>query len=197
MTNVSGVKTWNDNNNASGARPSSITVRLLRDGQVINSTTVTAANGWRYSFNNLPVVDETGRAYVYSISEQMVPGYAATVNGYNLTNTLIPGMPNFGINPDDPNNPNGGTSQFTTYTNGDGTEEILAYSTPLGVSKLSPMAEELEEFVDLFDYGTPLWGGLLGTGDDAPIYPYVFGFTGLAALLVLAAIELKRRKKVQ
>ena len=54
--------------------------------------------------------------------------------------------------------------------------------------------EELEELIDLFDYGTPLWGGLLGTGDETPTYPYVFGGAGALALLALLLIGRKRRK---
>ena len=28
---------------------------------------------------------------------------------------------------------------------------------------------ELEDMIDLFDYGTPLFGALLATGDDMPV----------------------------
>ena len=52
--------------------------------------------------------------------------------------------------------------------------------------------EELEELLDLFDYGTPLFG-MLQTGDDIPAYPFVFGGIGLAALLALALLSRKRK----
>ncbi|MDQ8766003.1 Cna B-type domain-containing protein, partial [Streptococcus ruminantium] len=49
-TEVSGTKTWNDNNDQDGKRPQSITVNLLADGKVIKSQQVTAENDWKYTF---------------------------------------------------------------------------------------------------------------------------------------------------
>ena len=45
--------------------------------------------------------------------------------------------------------------------------------------------EELEDMLDLFDYDTPLFGGLLGTGDTMPVYPFIFGAIGVAAIVML------------
>lgn len=55
--------------------------------------------------------------------------------------------------------------------------------------------QELAELVDLFDYDTALWGSLLRTGDETPIYPYVFGGIGVAALIALAILARKRRRR--
>ena len=200
MTSISGRKTWQDNNNAAGIRPSSITVRLLRDGQVIAETTATAAGGWSYSFGSLPTVDETGRAYSYTVSEQMVAGYYSVVNGFNLTNVIMPSTPNVVTTPNDPDAPNrtptGGTIERRTTPNGD-TVEIVTYGTPLGFAASGePMVEELEGLIELFGYGTPLWGGLLQTGDQMPVYPFVFGGCGIVALLVLVILERRKRKHV-
>lgn len=87
FTSVSGVKRWNDNNNAAGKRPSEIVVNLLADGQKVAEKTVTASDGWNYSFTDLPAT-ENGKNITYSVSEKAVPdGYTSTVNGYDITNT--------------------------------------------------------------------------------------------------------------
>ena len=85
---VSGTKTWDDNNNQDGIRPSSITVNLLRNGSVVQSKTVTAdANGvWKYSFTGLAKYDDKNVKITYTISENAVTGYTTTVNGYDITN---------------------------------------------------------------------------------------------------------------
>lgn len=88
---ISGVKTWADYNNAFNTRPAEITIDLLRNDIVIDSTTATADGDWAYSFTNLPELDNTGTAYDYSVEEQAVPAdYIATVDGSNITNTLDP-----------------------------------------------------------------------------------------------------------
>ena len=54
--------------------------------------------------------------------------------------------------------------------------------------------EDLEELVELFDYDTPLWGGLLGTGDETPVYPFVFGAIALVSIAMLLADSRRRRR---
>ncbi|MGF2716927.1 Cna B-type domain-containing protein, partial [Bacillus cereus] len=84
-TSVSGTKTWNDNNATD--RPSSIQVDLLKNGDVIQTQDVTAANNWNYTFADLPAYDNDGNAYTYTVKEKPVAGYKSEVNGYNITNT--------------------------------------------------------------------------------------------------------------
>ncbi len=88
-TEVSGKKTWEDNDNQDGIRPASITVRLLADGKEVNSKTVTAADDWAWSFTDLPKY-ENGVEIVYTVEEAAVEGYTATYDGYNITNTHTP-----------------------------------------------------------------------------------------------------------
>ncbi len=88
-TSVSGSKTWNDNNDQDGKRPESITIRLLADGTVTQSKTVTADDDWKWSFTNLDKY-ANGREITYSISEDAVTGYTSEVNGYDVTNTHTP-----------------------------------------------------------------------------------------------------------
>ncbi|MBQ9264175.1 MAG: Cna B-type domain-containing protein [Clostridia bacterium] len=84
---LSGSKTWVDDNNAAGKRPASITVNLYANGTLVTSKKVTAADGWQWSFGDLPQQDENGQDINYTITEDAVPNYASTINGMNITNT--------------------------------------------------------------------------------------------------------------
>ena len=86
---LSGTKTWEDNNDAEGVRPKSITVRVLADGVEVASKTVTAADGWAWTFADLPLAKD-GKEISYTVVEDPVPGYTTKVNGYNVTNTHTP-----------------------------------------------------------------------------------------------------------
>ena len=88
-TEVSGIKSWDDNNNQDGIRPSKITVNLLADGTKVDSKEVTADNNWKYSFTDLPKYAD-GKEIVYTVTEDAVEGYESTVNGSNILNTHIP-----------------------------------------------------------------------------------------------------------
>ena len=87
---VSGSKTWNDNNDQDGARPESITINLLKSGEIIKTVTVTAENGWAWSFKDLPKYENKGQLISYSITETAVDGYTTTYDGYNVINTHAP-----------------------------------------------------------------------------------------------------------
>ena len=98
---VSGTKTWNDNNNQDGIRPSSITVNLLANGRQVASKKVSASDNWQYSFDNLAAY-ANGQKITYTVTEDAVAGYTSTVDGYNITNTHNPTTPK---KPQVPNNP--------------------------------------------------------------------------------------------
>ncbi|MEE0954801.1 MAG: Cna B-type domain-containing protein, partial [Eubacterium sp.] len=85
-TSVSGNKTWDDSNNKDGFRPDHIVVNLLADGEKIDSKTVTEADGWSYSFINLPK-NKAGKAISYTITENAIAEYSTTVSGTDLINT--------------------------------------------------------------------------------------------------------------
>nr|WP_325070211.1 Cna B-type domain-containing protein [Pediococcus pentosaceus] len=101
-TSVSGTKTWRDNNNQDGIRPSSITVNLLANGQQVASKKVSASDNWQYSFDNLAAY-ANGQKITYTVTEDAVAGYTSTVDGYNITNTHNPTTPK---KPQVPNNGN-------------------------------------------------------------------------------------------
>ena len=97
-TSISGTKTWLDDNDKFGARPSKITVNLMIGQNVVNRQEVTAdAKGeWKYSFTNLPTEDVNGNPITYSIQEENVAYYTSEIiipdknnpNIVNITNEL-------------------------------------------------------------------------------------------------------------
>ena len=93
-TSISGQKTWNDNDNQDGKRPSKITVNLLANGLKVASKEVKpdATGNWAYRFDNLDLVDDAGNIIAYTVSEEPVAGYETTVEGTNITNNRIPDM---------------------------------------------------------------------------------------------------------
>ena len=91
---VSGTKSWEDDDDRDGVRPASITVNLMRDGAKADSKTVTpdASGMWAYSFTGLPKYDPAdGHEYAYTVVEEAVPGYATSVNGTDIVNSYTPG----------------------------------------------------------------------------------------------------------
>ena len=103
-TSVSVSKAWEDDDNRDGIRPDSVTVRLMADGEPVldedgNELTVelSEANGWKATFDDLPMYRDHGQKIEYTVQEVDVPeGYGATVegnaeDGFTVTNTHEPG----------------------------------------------------------------------------------------------------------
>ncbi|KAA0768954.1 Cna B-type domain-containing protein, partial [Bacillus sp. BB51/4] len=86
-TSIAGTKTWKNDNEKD--RPSSIKVELLQNEKVVDTKEVTAADGWKYKFDNLATYDANGVAYKYGVKEQPIDGYTTEVNGYDITNTKV------------------------------------------------------------------------------------------------------------
>lgn len=86
---VTVIKTWKDDENATEGRPDKILVNLLQNGTVIETKEITKADGWTYTFDNLTEFDDEGLAYEYTISEVDVPGYATSYDqeNYEIINT--------------------------------------------------------------------------------------------------------------
>ena len=89
-TVVSGSKTWNDNNDQDKVRPTSITINLLADGVSVDSKTVTEADNWSWTFDNLKKYRDGGVEIKYTITEDKVEGYTSEINTYDVTNTHNP-----------------------------------------------------------------------------------------------------------
>ena len=80
-TEVPVKKVWKDENNQDGKRPTSVTVKLLADGQDTGKTLeLTEANGWAGSFTNLDA-DKGGTPIQYTVVEVTVTGYTSEVTG--------------------------------------------------------------------------------------------------------------------
>ena len=146
-TEVSGSKTWDDADNQDGKRPESITIRLLANGQEKDSKTVTAENGWKWSFTNLPKY-ENGQVISYTITEDTVTDYTTTVNGYDVTNSYTPGKTSVTV-----------TKTWSDAGNQDGIRpaevivELLANGEPTGKTlTLSTETRWMGIFTELDEY---------------------------------------------
>ena len=93
---LSGSKTWDDAENQDGKRPDSITIRLYANGEQVQVVTVTADDGWKWNFTNLPKY-ENGEEIRYTITEDVVPGYQSEVDGMDVTNHYTPGQINIPV----------------------------------------------------------------------------------------------------
>ena len=96
ITHKTVVKHWDDNDNEHGFRPDSITIRLYADGVEIESAVITEADGWTYTFEDLPKYKDGGTEIEYTISEDAVDGYASMIAGYDVYNTLTVTPPDTG-----------------------------------------------------------------------------------------------------
>ena len=95
-TEVRVNKIWKDADNQDGKRPSSITVKLLADGQDTGKTLeLNAANNWAGSFTDLDA-DKAGKVIAYTVIETTkVEGYISEVtgdatSGFTITNSYTP-----------------------------------------------------------------------------------------------------------
>ncbi len=112
---VSGSKIWIDGRNKYETRPESIRIRLLADGEEIDSKIVTADDDWSLAFIDLPKYNyESGVEIVYTITEDPVEGYIVSFEGdaqkgFTIKNRLDPKE-----YPDDPDVPKTGEA-FGVY----------------------------------------------------------------------------------
>ena len=82
-THVVVQKKWDDDGDAAGKRPASISVQLIRDGQVVRTAALSAANDWRHTFANL---EKDGS---YTVRELPVTDYTAAYQGNASEGVLI------------------------------------------------------------------------------------------------------------
>lgn len=93
---ISGIKHWDDNDNADGNRPESITLTLEnRHGEVVDTAVVTPnADGvWAYSFADLPAY-EHGEKAIYFVIEEPADHYVSAPDreDHDITNIYHPTM---------------------------------------------------------------------------------------------------------
>lgn len=98
-TEVTVTKSWDDNNNQDGIRPTTVSVSLMNGTAVVDTQSLNKTNNWTYTFNNLDK-KASGTDIVYTVVENNVPtGYSAEVTadtsvtsgyGFIVTNTHTP-----------------------------------------------------------------------------------------------------------
>ena len=89
VTRVQVEKVWSDSNDRSRMRPESITIHLLRNGEEIKTKTVTEADDWKWTFDNLDKFDANDKEYKYTIKEDTVPFYTSAESTDADGNTVI------------------------------------------------------------------------------------------------------------
>ena len=130
--NINVSKVWNDNGNNDNAR-TSVVVELLAGDKVVNTTTLNESNGWKATFENLPV-NKDGKPVVYNISEVNVDHYITEITECNgnfiITNTLVPELVNITVNKvwnDSDNQDNIRPDEVTLKLKANGQEYVVPY----------------------------------------------------------------------
>lgn len=107
------LKIWNDSNNASGKRPESITVQLLKNGDIFDEIVLSEENNWRYNWEMLPA------EYQWLVIEKDVPeDYKLSIaqQGATFTITNTYDTPE---QPEETTAPGESTTAPTSYDTGD------------------------------------------------------------------------------
>ena len=82
---IAGTKEWNA---PEGTEVPDVTIDLLRDGEVVDSTVIKSGES-EYSFTGLDKYDlSDGHVYDYNIQEEDTEGYSAEYDGYDIVNTI-------------------------------------------------------------------------------------------------------------
>ncbi|MEG0283665.1 MAG: Cna B-type domain-containing protein, partial [Erysipelotrichales bacterium] len=86
---IEGVKSWLDNDNQDGIRPTKVVIKLMDGTREVAQTEATKDGLWKYEFKNQPVY-RNGSKITYTLKEVGVDKYKASYDGYNITNTYTP-----------------------------------------------------------------------------------------------------------
>lgn len=78
VTEIKVVKAWEDEG-AERNRPDKITVNLLKDDRVYDTVTLSRANNWRYTWTELPELDDNKLPIDWSVSEAPVKNYRTRI----------------------------------------------------------------------------------------------------------------------
>ena len=88
-TEIQVVKIWDDNDNKDGNRPEKITIRLYAGGEEVKTAELSAKNGWKRTFGDLPKFVD-GHPIHYSVKEDPVKWYVTEIRGFTITNRYQP-----------------------------------------------------------------------------------------------------------
>lgn len=92
---IKSITKWDDEDDVDETRPDTITIRLLADGEEVDSKTVTKTDGWKWEFTDLDKFKD-GEEIIYTITEDEVAGYESPVisgdmtGGFTITNVYKP-----------------------------------------------------------------------------------------------------------
>ena len=89
--NLSVKKEWVLDPTLATNKPEKVKVSVLKNGVKDENLTVelSASNGWKASFSNLPKQDANGKEIVYTVSEEEVAGFKAAISGSEKTGFTI------------------------------------------------------------------------------------------------------------
>ena len=82
---VAGIVDWDDVDDHYQKRPDNVTLHLYRNGGELDSTEVTAAGGWAYSFGTFAQYEDYEEV-VYTVIEDSIDYYQITGEGFNFVN---------------------------------------------------------------------------------------------------------------
>lgn len=86
---VGGTKTWVDNDNAAGMRPSAITLHLFANGVEVGTTQASADTNWTYSFGAQPANGTDGKPIAYTMTEDTADSYTSAISNPVASNDQI------------------------------------------------------------------------------------------------------------
>ena len=81
-------KKWDDNNNSKKLRPDKICVNLYSDGVLYDKYTITKDMNWTYTVSLFKYLED-GTLINYSIDEDSISKYIASINDFDILNTLV------------------------------------------------------------------------------------------------------------
>ena len=87
LIDLEGTKTWDVP--AGITLPDEITIYLKNGELVVKEAKATAQTNWEYIFEDVPKYDEDGEEIIYTVEEEAVAGFIASVEDLNVTNTYI------------------------------------------------------------------------------------------------------------
>ncbi len=93
-TEVTVTKVWDDADDQDGKRPTSVTINLLADGEIIDYISLTEEGDWTYTFTDLDKYAD-GVEIEYTVSENYIDEYESVISGdaetgYVVTNSYEP-----------------------------------------------------------------------------------------------------------
>ena len=90
-------KVWDEFMGDSSKRPTSITIKLMKNGELLESRVLTEADNWKTIFRNLDKTDKAGNEITYTVEEAEVEYYYSdtlwTDTSYKVTNHTRPWIP--------------------------------------------------------------------------------------------------------